>query len=369
VLDRIAPFVEPGDVARAQSVLARFDSRFEKLWLARREELAAKVEGFAALMARGDVLAIVESVARFYEPDLPAGTRETFELLARPEHEGSDFGEQLGDHALVETRAKERPEERLDVVLHELFHRWYASAPYAKKKALVNAFARSRDPFARAAYGLLNESLATAFGNGLIARAVNRPDFDKRVAQPLGLYHDRFVDQNVKSILGLLERWTGEGKTLYDPRFLDEYVARVSAAFPKGTAPVLCLRPMVSVYESALESTEHHFFDAVSPGWSESEDAFGADARALLAKRSGWGAAIVVTAPHVDELKGLDKAVDGALPTIRRETAKKKPFVLTLPRDKASPAFVLVAPDAGAMRSLIDAFVALDAMPPPIWTP
>ncbi len=313
VLDCMSILLEPTDVARARSVIARFEPRLEKLWLARRASLASAADGFASLMSRPDVVAIVDSVARFYEPDLPPGARATFELLARPEHEGADYGEQLGDYALVEMVSKERPEERLDVVLHELFHRWFASAPYAKKRTLANAFATSSDPFGRAAYGLLNESLATSFGNGFVARAVNRPDFEKRLAKPLGLYHDRFIDPTVKAILDWLDRWIADNKTLYDPRFVDEYVAKVSSAFPKGVAPVLQLRPLVSAYEESLEDTEHHFYDAVSAGWTESENGFNAEARDLLARHPRWGTAIVVTSDHVDRVKGLDKTVDAAM--------------------------------------------------------
>ena len=188
VLERLSIFLDPSDVAEAGRVMSRFDARLERLWLARRAELAAKVDDFAALMARPDVVEIVARVERFYAPELPPHAREIVDLVARPKSQGSDYGEQLGDHAFVETRPEEKASARLDVVLHELFHRWYASAPWSKRRALSNAFASSDAPFARIGYGLLDEALATTFGNGLVARAVDRPDFESRLAKPRGLY-------------------------------------------------------------------------------------------------------------------------------------------------------------------------------------
>jgi hypothetical protein len=367
-LDRMAIFLEPADVGRAQQVIHRFTERFEKQWRARHDELAAKVDAFAALMSRPDVIAIVESVARFYEPDLPEGTRETIELVARPKYPGGDFGEQLADHALVETRIEEHAEDRIDVVLHELFHRWFASAPSAKKRALAEAFASSSDPMARAAYGLLNESLAAAFGNGFIQRAVNRKEFDKRMGYALGIYHDRYIDPTVKALLPPLETYLASGKTLYDPEFLEMYLRVVSSTFPKGPAPVLTLRPMVSAYESSFEEVEQQFYDLVGGNWIESESTLGAEGRALIAKHPTWGAALVVFSAHVDQLQGVEKSIDAhVMTTLHKEVATHKPFVLTIPRVKASPLFVFVAETAESMHALMERFVALDAVSPGVW--
>ena len=367
-LDRMNIFLAPTDGARARRIIERFAERFERLWLARRDELARKVDAFASLVARPDVMAIIESVANFYAPDLPEGTRETIEIVARPEQEGSDYGEQLGDHALVETRPDERAEARLDVVLHELFHRWFASAPEDKKRMLAAVFATSSNPAARPAYGLLNESLATAFGNGLIQRAVNRKEFDRRMGYALGLYHDRFVDPTVKAILPWLDAYVAAGKTLYDPEFVDAYVGLVSSTFAKGLAPVLHLRPMVSAYDAALEAVEQHFYGAISAGWIESESSFEQPGRELLAKHPTWGTTIVVLSAHIDQIRTVEKSITPQLMTaLRKEAMSSTPFVLTVPRANAEPLFVFVAPTAPAMQDLMDRFVALDATTLGVW--
>jgi hypothetical protein len=368
MLDHIGALVGPTDAARAGDVVVRFESRFEPIWLAHREELAKRVDGFAALMTRPDVKTLVESIAHFYDSDLPPHTRETFELLSRPELVGSTYGQQLADLALIETTPKERPEDRLGVVLHELFHRWFASASYAKKRALADAFAASPHPFARCAYGLMNEALAAALGNGLITRAVNPEDFDKSMAKPLRLYNDRFVDPTAKAILPWIEARIAAGKTLYDADFVADYVNLVASAFPKGPAPVLHLRPLVSVYEASLEDVERHFYDVVGGNWIESTTGFDKDAHELLAKHPTWGTAVVLLASHVDQIKGIDKSIDAAaMGVLHGEIAKKAPFVLTIAREKAAPLFVLVAADGGAMRDLMDRFGQLDATTVGVW--
>ncbi len=367
-LDRMSVLLEPGDVGAAEKVIRRFQPRADKLWRARRAELATKVDAFAKLVQRKDVGEILEHVLRFYAPDLPPSPRDTFEILPRPKHDGGDFGEQIADHALVETRIEEPAEARLDVVLHELFHSWFAAAPYERKLALARAFAASSNPVALPAYGLLDESLATAFGNGLVSRAVDREGFEKRLAKPLGLYHDPFIDPNVKAILGWIETYAASGKTLYDAEFLDGYLPLVAAAFPKGIAPAMRMRPLVTVYDAGLDEIDSHLRHALNPSWAESDSGFGREGRELLAKHPLWGTAVLVLAARVDQVLGVEKHVDAkAIARLHTEAAKKTPFVVTLTRAGAEPIFVFVAQDAASLTALVDRFAALDAPIADVW--
>ena len=205
------------------------------------------------------------------------------------------------------------------------------------------------------------------FGNGLVARAVDRTDFEKRLRQPLALYHDRFIDPTAKAILPWIDGYMAAGKTLYDPEFLSAYLPLVGGAFPKGIAPAMRLRPIVSAYEPGLEEVDQHLRDAVNAGWAES-DAFGSEARDALRKHALWGATVLVLAAHLEQVEGLEPHIDAkVVARLRAEAGKKSPFVLTLPRPPGEPLFILVAEDAQALRSLADRFAALEEPIPEIW--
>jgi hypothetical protein len=367
-LERLSIFLEPGDVAEAERVMRRFDARLERLWLARRAELAAKVDDFATLMARPDVVEIVGRVERFYAPEQPPHTREIIDLIARPKEQGSDYGEQLGDHAFVETRPEEKANERLDVVFHELCHRWFASAPWAKKRALVNAFVSSDAPFARIGYGLLDETLATAFGNGLVARAVDRADFESRLAKPRGLYNDPFIDAAAKATLPWLDAYTASNKTIYDAEFPSAYIERIASTFPNGAVPIAHMRPLASVYAKGLEEEDDHLRRVARPGWAESRGGFEKEGRGLLAEHPIWATAVLVLEAHIADVEGVERHVDAKqIARLRAEAKKGTPFVLTITRDHAEPLFVFVAADAAQMHALIDRFAALNVSTGEIW--
>ncbi len=368
VLDRMAILLAPTEVATAAHVMQRFRNRVNSLWRSRRDDLARMAAAFAALLVRPDVTAITRAVEHFYSPDLPPHAREYVELFARPEHEGPDYGLQLADHAIVEVLPDQAPNARLAVVLHELFHRWYASAPYAKKRAFVDAVQGSSNLDARPAYALLNEVLSVCFGNGLVARTVNRPGFDESYARVRGLYSDRFIDVTAKAVLPWIETYLGQGKTLYDPEFLEHYLRTVSSVFAKGIPPALHLRPHVALYEASLTRVGEHFERTINAGAAATEVGFDKDGREMLARFPVWSHVFLVLSAHVATLQGVEKNIDAnVLGTLRVEAAKKQPFVWSATREHAAPLYVLVALDPVQFDGLIDRFAAQESLPPGVW--
>ncbi len=368
-LSRLALFVEPLDVEHAEQVVDRFKPRFERFWATRVDELADTVAAFARVTSRPEVLSTVDGVARFYEPELASLTRLTVELIARPEHDSTDHGQQLGDHAFAEVLPHKSAESRLDVILHELFHAWFAAATPDKQRALVQRFADSTDPLALVGYGVLNEALATALGNGLIGRLASPGDYENRMKKPLGLYHDRYVDPVAKAMVPVLDARLAAKKTLYGEDFFAEYMRVVKAALPDGAGPIAYLRPMASVYEHALADAERHLYDVVTANWIESEDDFTSVGAKLLREHPKWGTVLAVTSGHVDLLKNLPEVVTPKVLALLAKETKKSPFVLMTRRAGAGPLFVMVSASDAEMRTLVDRFGALDELNEGIWRP
>ncbi len=119
------------------------------------------------------------------------------------------------------------PDSVLAVVFHELAHLLYANQPMEFQGEMENAFLDSDSYHKAHAYQLLNESLATAVGNGWFYKN------SKGILDENDWYHSRFINQQAKSIYELVELYLSTGKTL-DLQFIDKYIKQYAQNFPKG---------------------------------------------------------------------------------------------------------------------------------------
>jgi hypothetical protein len=363
-LSRLSVFATTADVDAARGVLARFEARADERWHGHRAELVTSLDGYVALAQRDDVKAIAGDAAHFYSVD-PAAARETFELVWRPKHDSPTTAQQLGELAVVEAQSGEPPTGQWPVVAHEMFHAWFSSAPIDKQVALVERFVASNDPLAQPAYAILDEVLATAFGNGLVARAVDRADYDRRAARAQGFYNDPYIDGVAKALLPALEKRLAAHGTAFDPDFVAEYLAAAHAAFPNGLPPIAYLRPLEFLFEPALKLATDHLRELVNANYTDGGDLGSADAIALRAKHRAWGTALVVTKPYLQKLAGLVDAT--TLAALKKQTAPA--FVYAQRRTPIGVTFVFVAADDAAMTKLIDQFAALTTLRDGVITP
>ena len=229
--DHLSLFADPADVAEAVWIVGRFAPRFGTWWPTQRAPLARSIDAYAKLFAHPDVQATLVEVAQFYRPVFPKGHVMDIDLIARPPHDSSTSGELVGMHSLVEVVDGEPAEGRFSVILHEIFHGWFSSAGDKALVDLAGRFAASPDIDAAAAYSLLDEGLATANGNGKIARLVSPDDYARRNAQPRGLYNDTLVDGMAKAELAAMDRHAaGTASDHHDHRQAGEDPVQVPAS-------------------------------------------------------------------------------------------------------------------------------------------
>jgi hypothetical protein len=245
-----------------------------------------------------------------------------------------------------------------------MFHAWFSASPIDKQAALVTSFVTSKDPIAQPAYAILDEVLATAFGNGLVARAVDKADYERRLGHPNGFYNDMFIDAVAKALLPALEKRLAAHGTVFDPDFVTEYLAAAHAAFPKGFPPRSYLRPLNFVYEPALKTSTDHLREVAGANYSDGGES-SLETFALVAKHPGWGTALVVTKPHLELLAPvIDKPT---LATLKKQTATS--FVFAQRHTPIGVTFVFVAPDDAAMTKLIDQFSTATTLHDGVITP
>ncbi len=281
-------------------ILERFSPRFDAYWKKNETRTRQAAAGFSRVLGGHELGALVARIARFYRADLPVGTEIVFDLMARPEHESATHAEQLGERALIEVLPNERPEHRLDVVLHELFHYFFASAKEEDLARLVKRFTDSKSPLAYPAYGILDEVLAATFGNAMVLRLLDRKKFDERMAKKQGFYDDEFIDPATKALLEPLDSALGTSRTLYDPEFFETYLAAVSRAFPSGMPPRAYCRPYVAAYEPELEDAYRKFDEIAHSGRVVSTSSMTKkEDEALFSDRPLWTHVYFVQSTHV----------------------------------------------------------------------
>jgi len=366
-LARLALFASGADVDRARGVIEQFRDRAYAQWRAHRAELLVAANEYAVLAGRADIDQLVSSIATFYRVERPAGSRQVFELVWRPSHDSPTYAQYLGSLAVLDVTTDEPPKRQYPVILHELFHGWFDASPIEQQFDLAVRFAQSTDSFAGPGYGLLDETLATTLGNGLVQRLVEPAEYARLAAKPLGLYYDAPIDASAKALLPHLETWIGQGKSIYDKAFVAMYLGAIHEAFPHGLPVVAHMRPLAGVTQEDLPRASDHLTQACGAGvvqLSSDPD----EAREILATTKEWGTAILLTHAGIAKLDGRDEIVDASLlAELRKQTEPS--FVLVVPRESLGTVFVFVANDDATMIELIDAFIARGEVRAGPWVP
>ena len=194
-----------------------------------------------------------DDAARFYGVDLPKGHAIHFALVTRPKAQSRVVhATQLENWLVIEVPEGAKPEERVDVVFHELFHYFYASAPKAKHIAAMEALKKQKSANVFALYTLFDEAFATALGNGLVQKRVTPDAFANAMTKPRSFYNDDAIDTAAKAIVPELEKALPK-RASFDA-MATTLADRMAAALGAQVSTVaLALRSVAVLYEG--EST------------------------------------------------------------------------------------------------------------------
>ncbi|MFL5812440.1 MAG: hypothetical protein ACJ763_02585 [Bdellovibrionia bacterium] len=345
------------DADKAAAILRRFEPRFTRWW----KEVGVKnaegfVGGFASLMKKDGIIPILEKSAVFYKSRLPESAEISIHFIPLPVNSGHTSGEQIENHGVVEFLSSEKPEDRIDVICHEIFHYFYSLASTQDHASLVSFFVKAGISQAIPAYNLLNESLATAFGNGMVARASHTPEwFQKELAKKKSFYNDEPIDAVAKGILPELDKDLGSSVTLYDSVFLNRYLETVGTILDgQSAAPQLFLRTSAVFYESVFHANYRDFQRKTHTGstWDASDPESDLVQNKLLAAPHLSG--LVLFRPTSLEVLNKWRALIPAskIHEIQRASKAKRSFIYSVERAKNAWIFILVASpgdDAGKL--------------------
>jgi hypothetical protein len=350
--------VRPADAAELAAILERFLPRFTGYWRGTaRAEAAAFHAGLVQLFREGPLAKTIGDVARFYAPELPRGSEIEFDLMVRPKSTHTTTrAEQIASHAVVEFLPGEAPSERVDVVSHELFHFFYDARAASSQRALARHVAGADDALAAVAYELLDESTATAFGNGLVAERVAPERYARRLAKERGFYNDRAIDRVSKAMLPRLRDMLAAGKTIDSPDFATALVAAAHESLDRDLAPADYLHSLTAGASEGFEDALSAFQSAASVNYSSVYSPVAAPRvlEDLRAYPDLSGMVLVAAKDAGDLAKYGDLLPAGAAARIAALAARGSPFVYTVPRSKKAYLFVLVAKDLVGVAALAE---------------
>lgn len=257
-LQRIDLVLTPKDKIELEKIITHFYPRFFKWWTDKAlPESIEFIKKSKKLLNSKNVEQKLAQFNHFFATDLPKNYPLTFNFFYRPELEKeSTNGQQLENYSVTEFIATEKAVERMEVVIHELCHFFFENTNEKILIKLEKEFKAIKHPHAIAANNLLNESLATALGNGIFAKShLTKNEWETSFKREKSFYNDFYIDQSAKKIIPILEKWLKSGKTLANVKeFVDLYYSALNSHFQTSlSAPRIQLREMLLLADGTYQ--------------------------------------------------------------------------------------------------------------------
>jgi hypothetical protein len=227
--ERLSLLMHPRDVAAIGSAVEYFLPRFDRWWAA--DQVTDSLEQFAGDLQRlvrtgtGDFIGQVRTFFGF--EDSARGGPIVVHLMSLPmEQAPTTNGAVIENHAVLEVLNGESAEQRVGVMVHEIVHYLFATASDKFHRERLEGVLRSGDPRASAAFGFMNEALATALGNGVLEARLRGDDFTAYFEKEKSLYGLWVIDAAAKAIFPLVKDYIDAERPM-DREFVDRYFALV----------------------------------------------------------------------------------------------------------------------------------------------
>lgn len=164
----------------------------------------------------------------FYRSDWPEQAEFRLTMVPIPGNKGSARSESLLAFESISVLVdNEDHAQKFSVIFHELCHSLFESQPKEFQKTFEQFFTGSKSRYARYAYHLMNEGLATALGNGwAYKRATGKMNEGS-------WYDHRYIDQYSKALYPIVEKYVKNSKPI-DEAFVAQAIEIFAKTFPES---------------------------------------------------------------------------------------------------------------------------------------
>ncbi len=366
-LRRIEVLFPPASARRVRAITYAHYPAFLRWW--RTSNGAARerrVQAFRDALRAPTIAGELPRLYRFFAVRDTATRELDLELFYRPTMGALPFttGEYLGDDwSVAEFGPTEDLANRLGVVLHEYTHYVYSKMPADERNALGKSIVDADPVHGTAMWGLFNEAIATAVGNGRIYRSLAPTGaWQAMLARKRSFYSDEPVDAASKAILPLVDTTLDVGGTVTAPAFAKAYDAALDAHLATlWQAPSLVLSEFRALADDRLDKSILTYairtFHAHSV-WYDAKPCCGAPFAQWWRDSGGSSRVVVIHKEHATQSPLLDAATAACLAARPDHQAG---YVIT--RNGEWTDIVVVASDESA-RTAIDSVARMPALEP-----
>ncbi len=205
---------------------------FETWWKRRGAALGKRAsQAMIAELQSPPIKQQVNELFAFYGSPSAARAPHTVYLMFRPgfADKGLSSGGNFGATSVVEFFANTESRGQTPVIVHEYSHYVFGVMPKEQGVALRSSVINAGGEIGLPAWGLLDEALATAIGNGRVSRSLLTPaTFEKFATQELSFYNVPNIDRSGKAILPLVDAFMASKRGLFDATFPAAYAAALN---------------------------------------------------------------------------------------------------------------------------------------------
>ncbi|GLC25676.1 hypothetical protein [Roseisolibacter agri] len=364
--ERLALLLLPRDRARVATITAHFRPRFLAWWEAEsRDRLTRGRDSVAALLDGPELRGLLAGARRFYDATGPGTDTVTLTLVSRPGLvRGSTNAEVVEGWAVQELTPTASAARETGVTLHEVAHLMLSLATDTTRAAVAAGLARAGVE-GRAVRSLLDEGLATAFGNGLVERTV-RPvaTWAAYVERPLSFYNDDVIDVAGKALMPVLDSLLRAGATLREPATLDAIRRAVATAMgPRLLSPRALLHDVWGFVDDGV-AEPFAVTRALQRGLRAGNFSLGVDSTGGMPTetlaRDPWIGAVVVAPPRALTTLAARGAFRASEVAAIRRAAAAGPVLYGARRANGARTWVVVARSSKEALPLVERMIALD---------
>lgn len=373
---RLEILMTPKDRLLAEKVLRRFEGPFQIWW---KKEAFKKGHSFYQKtkkeLQRRDLKNSIDDFAKFYEAVIPDRQVIYFSLIYRP----NEFAEntnatQIENYSVAEFLPTDTPEDRMDVIVHELCHYFFESSSDEKYASLKSAFEASSKSSSRGAFNLLNEALATAFGNGMISRLyLEKKQWLEFLKKDQSFYSNPEIDQAAKAILLYLDDRLRAKKSLYEASFVKEYLEVLEVSLgAKLTRPSLVLNEMTYSEDAKFGESLRSFVRSslgTSSMYSSAGEIQGKDFFKNYRDNSLLSALFVVHSENLERFLAEGILKESSLEPLRLELKKRGRLLYSEEKAAHQRIFLVVASSGEDAKKLIQSLALAERAWSGLWAP
>lgn len=353
------------DKIKIQSIARYFYPRFEKWW---NKHAYKKGDIVIDEMKKVEMRKTLILFENFFELDETiTNGKVLFSFIYNPGTNKAgipNISQAFPSYFSIEFYDDENSNKKIDVLVHELAHHYFAHANKEKVKEFLKLFKKDETLINVLAFNLLNETLATVLGNGIINKMMtaSEEDWNAYLKQDLSFYYEPLIDRNAKAIYPWMSEWVLSNKTLFNGKFFKKYIASVEQEFKNDLSrPITYLRKITFFEDQKINENLNEFIfskawpsflERIESNWKSKE------IQNKIEDVNYMSRVFFIHTSNFDEFIKLNIISEENIKEIKKELKENKELVFSIQKSSVTIDFIIIASNSKQMKNLFTKLVS-----------